>query len=151
VNQNHYLHHLSISLLEKLNHIIPLFKTIFFLEQSSYSSPEKKPLFFEDQELIPVQLNCYTQGTISLSTSPIFLNPKAQTQNIENMIVNRMDAIVAAKYPPLILPQVVYSFPPNDYMKYLAIFNGEGGVTTEEHLNSFYIFANNFNVEHVDV
>jgi hypothetical protein len=33
----------------------------------------------------------------------------------------------------------------------LPRFNGEGGVTTEEHLNSFYSFADNFNIEHADV
>jgi hypothetical protein len=67
------------------------------------------------------------------------------------MVVNRMDAIVAARYAPLNLPQVLYAFPPNDYMKYFPRFNGEGGVTVEEHLNSFYSFADNFNVEHADV
>jgi hypothetical protein len=46
------------------------------------------------------------------------------------MAVNKMDGIVAARYAPLILPQVMYDFPPNDYMKYLPRFNGEGGVTT---------------------
>jgi hypothetical protein len=67
------------------------------------------------------------------------------------MVVNRMDAIVATRYVPLILPQVMYSFLPNDYMKYLPRFNGEGGVTAEENLSSFYSFADNFNVEHADV
>jgi hypothetical protein len=45
----------------------------------------------------------------------------------------------------------MYAFPPNDYMRYLPRFNGEGSVTTEEHLSSFYSFVDNFNVEHVDV
>jgi hypothetical protein len=121
------------------------------LGPSSRSSPEKKPLFSEDQELISVQLIFYTQGTISHSTSPVFLTPKAQTPKITNMVGNRMGAIVATKYEPLILPKVMYAFPPNDYMKYLPRFNGEGGVTAEEHLNSFYSFADNFNVEHADV
>jgi len=67
------------------------------------------------------------------------------------MVVNRMDAIVAARYASLILPQLLYAFPPNDYMKYLPRFNGEGEVTIEEHLNSFYSFADIFNVEHADV
>ena len=42
-------------------------------------------------------------------------------------------------------------FPPNDYMKYFPRFNGEGEVTAEKHLNSFYNFADNFNVKHADV
>jgi hypothetical protein len=39
------------------------------------------------------------------------------------MVVNRMDAIVVARYAPLNLPQVMYAFPPNDYMKYLTRLN----------------------------
>jgi hypothetical protein len=67
------------------------------------------------------------------------------------MVVNRMDAIVATRYAHLILPQVMYAFPPNDYMKYFPRFNGEGGVIVEEHLSSFYSFADNFNVEHANI
>jgi hypothetical protein len=79
------------------------------------------------------------------------LTPKNPTPKIENMVVNRMDTIVAERYAHLILPQVMYAFPPNDYMKYFPGFNGEGGVTIEENLSSFYSFAYNFNVEHADV
>ena len=67
------------------------------------------------------------------------------------MVEDRMDEIVAARYAPLVLPQVMYAFQPNDYMRYLPRFNGDGSVTAKEHLNSFYSFADNFNVEHVDV
>jgi hypothetical protein len=67
------------------------------------------------------------------------------------MAADRMDEIVAARYAPLVLPQVMYAFPPNDYMRYLPKFNGDGSVTVEEHLSSFYSFADNFNVEHPDV
>ena len=67
------------------------------------------------------------------------------------MVANRMDEIVAARYAPLILPKVMFSFPPNDYMRYFPIFNGDGAVIVEEHLISFYSFADNFNLEHADV
>ena len=103
------------------------------------------------QDPLSIQLIFHTQGTVSPSTSPILLTPKNTTPKITNMVVNRMDAIVAARYAPVILPQVMYAFPPNDYMKYLPRFNGEGGDTIEENLSSFYSFANNFNVEHADV
>jgi hypothetical protein len=46
---------------------------------------------------------------------------------------------------------VMFSFPPNDYMRYLPRFNRDGVVTVEYHLSSFYSFADNFNVEHADV
>ena len=58
----------------------------------------------KDQDSLSVQLSCHTQGTISPSTSPIFLTPKTPTPEITNMVVNRMDVIVAARYAPLILP-----------------------------------------------
>jgi hypothetical protein len=67
------------------------------------------------------------------------------------MAADRMDEIVAARYAPLVLPQFMFSFPPNDYMRYLPRFNGDGAVTAEDHLSSFYSFVGNFNVEHVDV
>jgi hypothetical protein len=127
------------------------FENPLFLEPSTYFGPEKKLLFSEDQRLISVQLSCSTQGTVFLSTSPVMLTPTVQTPTVVNMVVNRMDAIVVARYAPLNLPQVMHSFPPNDYMKYFPRFNGEGEVTAEEHLNSFYSFADNFNVEHADV
>jgi hypothetical protein len=67
------------------------------------------------------------------------------------MVGNRMDVIIVVGYAPLVLPHVLYAFPAADYMKYLPRFNGEGEVTTEENLSSFYSFADNFNVEHTDV
>jgi hypothetical protein len=85
---------------------------------------------------------------VSLSTSPILLTPTPQTSKVANI---RMDVIVATRYAQLNLPQVMYAFPPNDYMKYLTRFNGEGGLTAEENLNYFYSFLENFNVEHADV
>jgi hypothetical protein len=103
------------------------------------------------QDPLSVQLIFHTQGTVSPSTSPILLTPKTPTPKIENMAVNIMDAIVATRYAHLILPQVMYAFPPNDYMKYFPRFNGEGGDTIDDNLSSFYSFANNFNVEHADV
>jgi ribonuclease HI len=127
------------------------FENPLFLGPSFDYSPEEKPLSAKDQDSLSVQLSCHTQGTISPSTSPIFAYSQNSNTKDTNMVVNRMDAIVAARYAPLILPQVMYAFPPNDYMKYFPRFNGEGGVTAEEHLNSFYSFADNFNVEHADV
>ena len=129
------------------------FENPLFLEPSTYPGLEKKPLIslVEDQKLISAQLNCSTQGTVSLSTSPILPIPIVQSPILISMVVNRMDAIVAAIYAPLNLPQVLYAFPPNDYMKYFPRFNGEGEVIVEKHLNSFYIFVDNFNVEHAYV
>jgi hypothetical protein len=104
----------------------------------------------EDHKTTSIQPSYSTQGTVFPSTSQILSLPKIQIAIVKNMVVNKMDAIVVARYALLILPQVLYDFPPNDYMKYLIRFNGEGEVIVEDHLNYFYSFADNFNVEHVD-
>jgi hypothetical protein len=98
---------------------------------------------------VTIHISCNTQGTLSPTASPIFLTPKAP--KTVNMAVDRMDEIFAARYAPMVLPQVMYDFPPNEYMRYLPRFNGDGSMTAEEHLSVFYSFADNFNVEHADV
>jgi hypothetical protein len=64
---------------------------------------------------------------------------------------NRMDAIVVARYAPLILPQPLNPLPAGDYLKYMPKFSGEGEVTAEEHLVAFYSYADNLNIENEDV
>jgi hypothetical protein len=62
-----------------------------------------------------------------------------------------MDAIVAARYAPLILPHPMNPLPAGDYLKYMPKFTGEGDVTAEEHLAAFYSYADNLNIENEDV
>ena len=57
-----------------------------------------------------------------------------------------INAIIAARYAPLVLPNNLNPFPTTDYMKYLPRFNGEGETTIEEHLIAFYKFADNFSI-----
>jgi hypothetical protein len=64
---------------------------------------------------------------------------------------NRMDAIVAARYAPLVLPHPVNPLPAGDYLKYMPKFTGEGDITAEEHLAAFYSYADNLNIENEDV
>jgi ribonuclease HI len=64
---------------------------------------------------------------------------------------NRMDAIVAARYAPLILPQPMNALPAGDYLKYMPKFTGEEDITVEEHLVAFYSYADNLNIENEDV
>jgi ribonuclease HI len=68
-----------------------------------------------------------------------------------NPPLNRMDAIVAARYAPLILPQPTNPFPAGDYLKYMPKFTGEGDITAEEHLAAFYSYADNLNIGNEDV
>jgi hypothetical protein len=53
------------------------------------------------------------------------------------MVVNMIDAIIASRYAPLVFPVGLHALPTTYYMKYLPRYNGEGDVTTEEHLVSF--------------
>jgi ribonuclease HI/uncharacterized small protein (DUF1192 family) len=62
-----------------------------------------------------------------------------------------MDAIVAARYAPLVLPHPMNPLPAGDYLKYMPNFTGEGDITAEEHLASFYSYADNLNIENEDV
>jgi hypothetical protein len=76
---------------------------------------EEKSTSIERQGLGTIHINCKTQGIVSPIASSILLIP--QNPNTANMAADRMDQIVAARYAPLVLPQVMYAFPPNDYMK----------------------------------
>jgi len=62
-----------------------------------------------------------------------------------------MDTIVAVRYAPIILPHPMNSLLARDYLTYMPKFTGEEDVTTEEHLSSFYSYANNLNIENEDV
>jgi ribonuclease HI len=64
---------------------------------------------------------------------------------------NKMDAIVAARYAPLVLPQPMNALPTGDYLKYMPKFTGEEDITAEEHLAAFYSYADNLNIENEDV
>jgi hypothetical protein len=67
------------------------------------------------------------------------------------MVVNRMDAIIAATYAPLVLHVGLHALPTTDYMKYFPRYNGERDVIAEEHLVAFYSFVDNFNIDYADV
>ena len=63
-----------------------------------------------------------------------------------------MDLMVVVRYAPLVLPQHLNALPQGDYLKYLPKFTGEGdGVTTEDHLATFYSYDDNQNIEDEDV
>jgi hypothetical protein len=67
------------------------------------------------------------------------------------MAANMMNAIIAARYAPLVLLVGLHALLATYYMKYLSRYNGEGDVTTEEHMVAFYNFAYNFNIDYLDV
>jgi hypothetical protein len=62
-----------------------------------------------------------------------------------------MESIVVARYAPLVLPQPLNSLPADVYLKQLPKFTGEGDITVEEHLESFYSYTDNHAIENEDV
>jgi hypothetical protein len=51
----------------------------------------------------------------------------------------------------LIFPNPVSSIPTRDYQKYMPKFIGEGNVSVEEHIEDFYSYVENLNIEEEDV
>jgi hypothetical protein len=62
----------------------------------------------------------------------------------------RIFSKVAARYAPLVLPSVLHDFPEN-YMKNLPKFMGEGDLTATEHIAFFDQFVDILGIEHEDV
>jgi hypothetical protein len=104
-----------------------------------------KPLLFSTplQDSFPVA----PSRTPSPLSSPLPNIPMAGV----NPPPNRMDAIVAARYAPLVLPHPVNPLLTGDYLKYMPKFTGEGDATAKEHLAAFYSYADNLNIENEDV
>jgi hypothetical protein len=70
-------------------------------EPNTLSSSPQSISFEEVKPHYCSQLNCSTQGIISLSTSPVLPIPTVQAPIVINMVVNGMDAIFAAICEPL--------------------------------------------------
>jgi hypothetical protein len=64
---------------------------------------------------------------------------------------NRMDAIVATRYAPLVLPHPTNALLVGDYLKYMPKFMGEEDITTKENHVAFYSYAYNLKIENEDV
>jgi len=62
----------------------------------------------------------------------------------------RVFAKVAVRYAPLVLPVPLHDLPDN-YIKNLPKFTGEGDLTAAEHINFFDQFADICGIEHEDV
>ena len=68
--------------------------------------------------------------------------PPPPMANVPDFLLN--------KYAPLALPPVLNDMP-QDYLKILPRFNGENDIDAQKHLETFCSFAENLNVEHLDV
>ena len=65
--------------------------------------------------------------------------------------LTKMERILVARYATLNLPNHLSAMPTGDYLKYMPKFTGEGDFIAEEHLESFYNYAENINIEQEDV
>ena len=63
----------------------------------------------------------------------------------------KMERIIAARYWPLILSTPLNAMPIGEYHKSMPKFTGTEGVSAEEHLESFYSYANNLDISEDDV
>jgi ribonuclease HI len=124
----------------------PLITTAAQRETPAHSGPLDFSLFSPSS---PVRTSFPTSPvhTPSPPSSPPLNVPMAGA----NPPQNRMDAIVAARYAPLVLPHPMNPLPAGDYLKYMPKFTGEGDITAEEHLAAFYSYADNLNIENEDV
>ena len=65
--------------------------------------------------------------------------------------LTKMERILVARYCSLNLPNPLSAMPIRDYLKYMPNFTGEGDFTAEEHLEAFYSYVENINIEQEDV
>lgn len=65
--------------------------------------------------------------------------------------LTKMERIIAARYGPLVLPTPLNAMPTGEYQKYMPKFTRTEGVTAEEHIESFYSYADNLNISEDDV
>jgi hypothetical protein len=124
----------------------PLITTAAQREAPVHSSPLDFSLFSPSSPMRTSPLSSPVH-TPSPPSSPPLNIPMAGA----NPPQNRMDAIVAARYAPLVLPHPMNPLPAGDYLKYMLKFTGEGDITAEEHLAAFYSYADNLNIENEDV
>lgn len=64
---------------------------------------------------------------------------------------SKMERIIAARYGPLVLPTPLNAMPTGEYHKYRPNFTRTKGVIAEEHLESFYSYADNLDTSEDDV
>jgi hypothetical protein len=87
----------------------------------------------------------------SQTSSPPSSPPPSIPMAGVNPPMTRMEAIIAARYAPLVLHQPLNALPADGYLKKLPKFTGEGDVTADEHLEAFYSFTDDNVIMHVDV
>jgi len=65
--------------------------------------------------------------------------------------LTKIESIVVARYGPLVLPTPLNAMPIGDYQEFMPKFTGVEEGTAEEHLESFYNYADNLDINEKDV
>jgi hypothetical protein len=128
----------------------PLFKVVGFAEKET-SVPSRPEAFSLDPQLFPFVPRITPPISSSQTPSPPGSPPIHTPMAGANPPRNRMDAIVAARYNPLILPHPLNSLLASGYLKHLPKFTGEGNITAEDHFATFYSYADNYAIVNEDV
>jgi hypothetical protein len=149
--------------------VVPWFKpkTLEYFPTSGFSTPP------------PIRVASFIEGETSVPSRPVAFSPNPQLfplspRNIvpvslvqtppppssppfhipmvgANPPRNRMDTIVVARYAPLVLPRPMNSLTHGGYLKHFPKFTSEGDITAEEHLATFYSYADNYVIVNEDV
>jgi hypothetical protein len=115
------------------------------------------------EQLANFYIDSYQTSFPSKSSPPFQLNPPS-VEEFEKILsplspivimaspppLTKMQRILAPRYAPLVLPNQPAAMPTGDYQKYMPKFIGEGDVAAEEHIEYFYSYAENLNIEDVD-
>jgi hypothetical protein len=128
----------------------PYVRVTSFTERKTYAP--SSPLNFSPNALLfPFPLRSSFPVSLILTPYPPNSPPPHIPMADANPPRNRMDAIVATRYAPLVLPQPMNSLPVGYYLKYMPKFTGEEDITVEENLVAFYNYKDNLNIENEDV
>jgi hypothetical protein len=113
--------------------------------------PSSPLAFYPNPMLPPFPLGSSVPASPVLTPSSLGSPPPHIPMAGLNLARNRMDAIMATIYAPLVLPQAMNSLPAKDYLKYMPKFTGEEDIAAEEKLVAFYSYVDNLNIENEDV
>lgn len=114
--------------------------------------------FSSPLDLSPKKVS-HTVHHIPLSLSSISFSPTIQSTSIlpptpamaGQQAPTKMERIIASRYGPPVLLVLFNAMPAGEYQKYMPKFTGTDGVTAEEHLESFFSYANNLDISENDV
>jgi len=111
------------------------YKASYFspIPENSTQSEVRQPFYFNS--FIP-----------SPPSSPTNYSSISTPKTAMDAPLTKMEQILENRYAPLVLPNPLSAMPTGDYQKYMPNFIGAGDYTAEEHIESFYAYAENINI-----